>query len=90
MKGIIHSIMLLVDACLGSTDGIVVIFCCAQVDTPTNTGRMGVGSGLARSSPKKLLLSGIAESARGFHEYSLCERPTRWSGVVPRLLRRAR
>ncbi len=89
IMGIIHSIMLLVDRCLSSVAGIIVIFCWTQVDTPTNTGSMGVGSGLARSSQRKPLLRGAMVSATGFQEYSLWERPTNPSGWVPSALRRA-
>ena len=88
ISGIIHSIMVLVDCCRGSGFGIMVIFCCTQVETPTRTGKIGVGSGFARSKAKKLLFSGTTESATGFHEYSRWARPTRSSGFVPRLLRR--
>ena len=69
MRGIIHSIMVLVEDCLGSAAGIMVIFCCAQVETPTRMGSTrGEGSGLARSSPRKLLFRGTTVSARGFQE----------------------
>ncbi len=71
MKGIISNIILLVEACLSSAAGIVVIFCWAQVVIPTSTGNMGVGSGLARSSQRKLLFNGTMASAMGFHEYTL-------------------
>ncbi len=71
IMGIIQSIMALVEDCLGSAAGIVVIFCCNHVEAPTSTGRMGVGSGLARSSPKKLLFNGTIVSPTGFQEYTL-------------------
>ena len=89
ITGIIHSIMLLVDCCLASAVGIVVIFCWAQVEIPTRMGRIGVGSGFARSSPKKMEFRGMAVSATGFHEYRRWESPTRSSGLVPRLFRSA-
>ena len=65
MSGIIHSIMVWVEACLGSGLGGVVIFCCTQVETPTRTGSIGVGSGLARSNQRKLLSSGKEVFAKG-------------------------
>ena len=72
ISGIIQSIMLLVDCCLGSTEGMVVIFCWAQVDIPTSTGKIiGEGSGLARFNQRKSLFNGTILSARGFQEYSL-------------------
>ena len=56
ISGIIHSIIRLVDACLGSAAGIVLIFCIRNMDPPTRTGRRG-GKGLfeavsARSNHK--------------------------------------
>ena len=72
IRGIIQSIIWLVDCCLASTEGMVVIFCWAQVDTPTSTGKsIFVGSGLARSIQRKSLFNGTSFSARGFQEYSL-------------------
>ena len=59
ISGIIHSIMRLVDCCLESTAGMVVIFCMKNIEAPTKTGKMGVGSGFARSSQRKELSSGI-------------------------------
>ena len=89
IRGIIQSIMLLVEACLGSVLGMVVIFCCTQVETPTNKGKIDVGSGLARSNHRKLLFRGTDPSARGFQEYNLWDSPIRWLGVVPKLFSRA-
>ena len=43
--GIIHSIILLVDAWRGSADGIVVVFCIRNMDKPTRTGITGRLSG---------------------------------------------
>ena len=49
ISGIIHSIILLVDACRSSAEGIVVIFCMTHMDAPTRTGiTNGDGSGSAR------------------------------------------
>ena len=80
--GIIHSIILLVEACLSSIAGIVVIFCITNIDTPTNTGRiMRVGSGIARSSPRKSPFNGTDLCTEGSHQYSLLERVASRSGV---------
>tara|TARA_B100000809_G_scaffold200515_1_gene200787 strand:+ start:870 stop:1085 length:216 start_codon:yes stop_codon:yes gene_type:complete len=46
IRGIIHSIILLVDACCWLMDGMVVIFCINHIDAPTRTGsRMLNGAG---------------------------------------------
>ena len=58
ISGIIHSIMRLVDACLGSAEGMTVIFCMRYIDAPTIMGS-AMGSGRARSSHRNWLLSGI-------------------------------
>ena len=68
--GIIHSIIRLVEACLGSTDGMTVIFCIKNMDTPTRIGRSGTpngpGSGSARSFiHRNELLRGITSLTRG-------------------------
>ena len=71
--GIIHSIMVWLDCCLGSGDGVMVIFCCTQVDAATRMGRIiGEGSGSARLSQRKLSLRGAAEwmGTKVIHEYS--------------------
>ncbi len=60
MAGITQSIMRLVEACLGSALGMVVIFCWTQVETPTRMGRRGVVSGRERSSQRKRWLRGMA------------------------------
>ena len=60
IRGIIHNIMRLVDCCLGSAAGMVVIFCMRNIDAPTSTGSTGRRSGLARSSQRKELSSGMA------------------------------
>ena len=57
IRGIIQSIIRLVDACLGSTEGMLVIFCIRNMEPPTRTGRTGV-SGVARSSHRKELFKG--------------------------------
>ena len=81
IRGIIQSIILLVDCCLGSAVGIVVIFCMTNMDTPTATGSIGVGSFTARSSQRNELFSGTTSCTHGSHEYSRPDRPTRLSGV---------
>ena len=87
MRGIIHSIIVLVDDCLGSVLGIIVILDWTQVLAPTSAGIIiGEGSGLAKSSHKKPLSRGTVELAKGFQEYNLWERPTRSSGFVPSVL----
>ena len=68
ISGIIHNIMRLVDACLGSAAGMVLIFCMANMDPPTRMGRMGVLSGSARFSHKNELSRGITSCTRGSHE----------------------
>ncbi len=85
IKGIIHSIIRLVDCCLGSTAGIVVIFCMMNIDAPTATGSTGVRSGTARSSHRKELSRGTTPCTLGSHEYNRSERPTRLSGVDGRV-----
>lgn len=66
--GIIHSIILLVDAWRGSADGIVVVFCISHIDTPTSTGITGRLSGCARSSHRNVLLMGITSFTPGSQE----------------------
>ena len=69
ISGSIQSIMRLVDACLASADGIVVIFCMKNMDPPTKTGRRnGTGSSVdlvARSIHKKELSRGTVSCTRG-------------------------
>ena len=59
ISGIIHSIILLVCACRGSADGIMVIFWVSHMEAPTSTGMTGVGSGSDRSTQRKALFIGI-------------------------------
>ena len=60
--GIIHSIMVWLDCCRGSGDGVMVIFCWTQVEAATRMGRItGDGSGSPRLSHRKLSLNGAAE-----------------------------
>ena len=57
--GIIHSIILLVEACRSSIAGMVVIFCIKNMEIPTNIGiTTGEGSGLAKSIQINWLLIG--------------------------------
>jgi len=61
IKGINQSIIAWFPACLGSVDGVMVIFCCTQVDTKTKIGMIRLdGSGSARSSQRKPESSGAA------------------------------
>ena len=69
MMGIIHSIMRLVEACLSSAAGMVLIFCWAQVVTPTRMGMIrGEGSGLAKSIQRKWLFKGTVLCTTGSQE----------------------
>ena len=88
INGIIHNIIRLVDCCLASADGMVVIFCMSHMEAPTSTGRSGVGSGLARSSHRKELSSGMVLCTSGSQEYRCRDKPTRLSGVDGRVWRR--
>lgn len=81
MMGIIQSIMRLVCACRGSADGMDVVFCIRNMDTPTSTGITGRVSGRARSSHRKELFMGMTSCTPGSHEYRWFESPTRRSGV---------
>ena len=68
--GIIHSIIRLVEACLGSTDGMVVIFCIRNMDTPTRIGNSGTPNGPGSGRPRSCihrneLLSGMTSLTRG-------------------------
>ena len=66
IMGIIQSIMFWLACCLGSGDGVVVIFCCTQVEAATSNGMMNnMVPGLPpRSIPRKLLFRGAAEWMR--------------------------
>jgi hypothetical protein len=68
ISGIIQSIIRLVDACLGSALGMVVIFCMSHMETPTRTGNSGVRSGSARFSHRKELSRGITRCTCGSQE----------------------
>ncbi len=82
MTGIIHSIILLVEAWRSSAVGIAVIFCMTHMEIPTRTGiTNGVGSGSARSIQRKLLLIGITPWTLGSQTYKCLESPTRLSGL---------
>ena len=81
IAGIIHSIILLVEAWRSSAVGIVVIFCMTHIDTPTRIGMMnGDGSGRARSIHRKLLFIGITLWTWGSQSYRCLDRRTRLSG----------
>jgi hypothetical protein len=82
ITGIIHNIIRFVESWVGDVEGIVVIFCITNIDTPTNTGRtIFVGSGTAKSSPKKSPFNGTALCTEGSHQYNLFERVASRSGV---------
>ena len=83
IRGINQSIIAWLPDCLGSVDGIIVIFCWTQVDAKTSTGMiMLLGSDLARSSHKNPESKGAAENmgATGIQVYIFSESPTRLSG----------
>ena len=40
ITGIIHNIIFWLDCCRGSMAGVIVIFCCTQVEAPTSNGMM--------------------------------------------------
>ena len=82
ISGIIHSIMRLVDACLGSAEGMTVIFCMTYMDRPTSTGSTGKVSGRARSSHRNELLLGITSCTRGIDEYRWQDRSMSLSGAA--------
>lgn len=72
MPGMSHSIMRLVDSCCGVVEGMVVIFCITNMETPTSTGNRN-GSGLAleysaRSRNRKVPSRGTASWTIGSHE----------------------
>ena len=82
--GIIHNIMVWLDCCRGSGDGICVIFCCTHVVTATSTGITTLdGSGWLKSIHRNPLFTGTAAciGTNVIHEYSLSERFTRSSGL---------
>lgn len=85
MTGIIQSIILFIDACLGSVDPLVIIFCCTHIEPPTRMGRSTLeGSGSERSSHRKPSFNGIASWTPGTQAQSLWERLTRPSGLLGR------
>lgn len=69
ISGIIHNIILFVCACLGSAEGIVVIFCVSHMEMPTSTGITGVGSGSDKSTQRNELFIGITSLTLGSQEY---------------------
>ena len=68
ISGIIHSIMRLVDSCLASIAGIVVIFCISHIDAPTRTGMTGVGSLCPRFIQRNWVSRGMDAFTQGSHE----------------------
>ena len=88
MKGIIHSIIRLVDSVRGSIEGMAVIFCCAHMEAPTSTGISTVIrnpcllTSRPRSSPMNDRFNGTSVSTNGSHGYRYCERRANASGLV--------
>jgi len=85
MIGIIHSIMAWLDCCLGSAEGVVVIFCCKNVVAATKKGIIiGEGSGFPKFSHKNSALIGTAWwiGINVNQEYTRSEYPIKSSGVV--------
>lgn len=60
IRGIIQSIILLIDCCLGSAEGTVDIFCSTHIEDPTRMARIKYPSGWARLSQRKLSFRGTA------------------------------
>ena len=61
ISGISHSIIIWLVDWRGSVDGVIVIFCCSQVETKTSTGMTTLeGSGSERSIHRNDALNGAA------------------------------
>ena len=61
ISGISHSIIIWFVDWRGSVDGVMVIFCCSQVETKTSTGTITLlGSGSERSIQRNDALRGAA------------------------------
>ena len=91
--GIIQSIMVWLDCWRGSGEGVIVIFCCTQVDAATRIGStMGEGSGSPRFNQRNLSFSGAAEciDTKVIQGYSFWDSATRSSGFVKRVWIRTR
>ena len=59
ISGISHSIIVWLVACRGSTEGVIVIFCCSHVVTKTSNGiTILLGSGSDKSIQRKVAFSG--------------------------------
>ena len=58
ITGIIQSINRLVEACLGSAAGMVLIFCMRNIDTPTRTGQDGRAIRQGQVEPQKVAVDG--------------------------------
>lgn len=93
MPGMSQSIMRFVDSCCGVVEGMVVIFCMTNMETPTSTGRRkGMGLALeysARLSQRKLPSRGTASWTMGRNEYRWPDRSASLSGVDGRVPRSA-
>jgi len=57
--GIIHSIMLACDCCLGSAVGVITIFCCTHIVPPTRSAKRV--SPVARFNQRNSLFNGSVE-----------------------------
>jgi hypothetical protein len=58
IRGIIQSMVLLIDCCLGSGDGMVDIFCNTHIVPPQRMARINQESGRPRLSQRKLSCNG--------------------------------
>ena len=68
IMGIIHNIIVLVCACLGSVEGVAIIFCWTHVVAPTRIGSHNCVCSWAepaRSIHRNLVSMGIASFTRG-------------------------
>ena len=94
MRGSIHSIILLVCACCGVAEGMVVIFCITHMEPPTRMGsKKGAGllaENLARSIQRKELSRGTASLTLGSQLYRRPDRSASFSGVDGNVWRRAK
>ena len=85
IRGNSHTIILVIDCCLGSAVGTLDIFCSTHIETATRMGSMkypfGGTSGTARFSHRKCSFRGTAWCTAP-REYSLSESPSSSSGVA--------
>lgn len=85
INGIIHNIILFVDACLASIEGIAVIFCMIHMDDPTRIGiknSTGPSWGVsAKSIHRNDASIGMTLFTCGIQLYRFPDNPTRLSGL---------